>query len=218
MTSIKMAAATLSAVVMAGCATPPMPPIATHTFVILTKADDSELNDKASLAALQAHPLWLPQYGDLRRAAVDAIAERLTHDLRGWRMAPAVDVSLIALAATQHDDGNTLVDAWNAPRPEVAELIKRLDVDAVFVVTERPLAKGPFVVGEVEDYGGILRGWEQVAVESFDRTRLPGKEATRFSITDRILETTTPESRTAMLKDLDLLRRDLEDMLREQGY
>jgi hypothetical protein len=51
MTSIKMAAATLAAVVLAGCATPPMPPIATHTFVILTKADDSALNDKASLAA-----------------------------------------------------------------------------------------------------------------------------------------------------------------------
>jgi hypothetical protein len=218
MTSIKMAATALAAVVLAGCAATPMPPIATHTFVIFTRADDSALTDKATLAALQAHPLWLRQYGDLRRAAVDAIAQRLTHDLRGWRMAPAVDVSLIALAATHHEDGHTLIDAQGAPRPEVAELIKRLDVDAVFVVTERTLAKGPFVVGNVEDYGGIVMGWEQVAVEFFDRTRLPGKEAAGFSLTDRILELTTPEARAAMLKDLDGARRDLEDMLRERGY
>lgn len=217
MTSIKMAAAALAAL-LAGCATPPKTPIATHTFVILTMADDFALNDKAALAALQAHPLWLRQYGELRRAAVDAIAQRLTHDLPGWRMAPAVDVSLMAVAATRNDDGIAFIDAQGAPRPEVAALIKRLDVDAVFVVTERTLAKGPFVVGNVEDYGGTLMGWEQVAVEFFDRTRLPGKEAAGFSMTDRILETTTPEARAAMLKDLDAARRQLEDMLREKGY
>jgi len=220
MASIKMAAAALAAVVLAGCATPAMPPIATHTFVILTVPDSSALTDKATLAALQAHPAWLPQYGELRRTAVDAIAQRLTRDQRGWRMAPAVDVSLLALAATPHNDGRTLIDAWGEVRPGVAELIKRLDVDAVFVVTERPLAKGPLVVGQVQDYDGegILMGWEQVAIEAFDRTRLPGKEATGFSVTDRIIETTTPEARTAMLKDLDMLRRDLEDTLREHGY
>jgi hypothetical protein len=213
-----MATAALAAFLLAGCATQPMPPIATHTFAILTMADESALTDKATLVALHAHPLWLRQYGELRRAAVDAIVQRLTHDLPGWRMAPAVDVSLIALAATHHDDGTTFTDAQRAPRPEVAELIKRLDVDAVFVVTERTLAKAPFVVGNVEDYGGILMGWEQVAVEFFDRTRLPGKEAAGFSLTDRILETTTPEARAAMLKDIDGVRRDLEDMLREKGY
>jgi hypothetical protein len=69
-----------------------------------------------------------------------------------------------------------------------------------------------------EDYGGILMGWEQVAVEFFDRTRPPGKEAAGFSLTDRILETTTPEARAAMLKDFDGARRDLEDLLRELGY
>ena len=75
-------------------------------------------------------------------------------------------------------------------------------------------------MGRVQDYdgGGILMGWEQVSIEAFDRTRLPGKEATGLSMTERILETTTPEARTAMLKDLDMLRRDLEDMLREHGY
>jgi hypothetical protein len=220
MARIKVAAAAVAAVVLAGCATPPMPPIATHTFVILTVADNSAVTDKATLAALQAHPLWLPQYGELRRAAVEAISQRLTHDQGGWRMAPAVDVSLIALAATPHDDGRTLIGDWGEVRPGVAELIKRLDVDTVFVVTERPLAKGPLVVGQVQTYdgGGILMGWEQVAIEAFDRTRLPGKEATGLSMTERILETTTPEARTAMLKDLDMLRRDLEDMLREHGY
>jgi len=217
MTSIKMATAAL-AVVLAGCATAPVPPIATHTFVIVTVPDESALNDKATEAALQAHPSWLHRPGEARDAAVDAIAQRLTHDLRGWRMAPAVDVRLMALAATHHDDGTTLIDAQDAARPEVAELIKRLDVDAVFVVTERTLAKGPFVLGSVEDYGVPLMGWEQVAVEFFDRTRLPGKETARFSVTDRILDATTPEARDGMSKDLDGTRRLLEDLLRGKGY
>jgi len=219
MASIRMAFAALAAVVLAGCATPSVPPIATHTFVILTVADDSAPTDKATLAALQAHPSWLPQYGELRRSAVDAITQRLTHDLRGWRMAPAVDASLLALAAKHDKDGHTLIDAWGEPRPEVAELIKRLDVDALFVVTEWPLASGPNVLGTVEDYGGgTLRGWEHVAIEVFDRTRAPGNEASDIWATDRILETTTPEARAAMLKYLAQLRSAYEYMLREHGY
>ena len=219
MTSIKTAAA-LVALALAGCATPPMPPIATHTFAILTMSDDSARADMASQAALQAHPLWLPQYGDLRRTAVEAIAQRLTHDLRGWRMAPAVDVSLAALVATHHDGGNALTDALGVPRPEVAELLKRLDVDAVFVVTERTLAKGPFPVPrKVEGFDAIaIGGWEEVAVAFFDRTRPPGMEAGLVSLTDQILETTTPEARAIRLKHSEATRRNLEDLLRNQGY
>ena len=219
MTSIKTAAAALAALALAGCATPPMPPIATHTFVILTMSDDSARADKAGQAALQAHQLWLPQYGDLRRTVIETIAQRLTHDLRGWRMMPAVDVSLAALVAAHNDDGNTFTDALGAPRPEVDELLKRLGVDAVFVVTERTLAKGSFPVPrKVENFDAIVMGWEQVAVAFFDRTRPPGKEADLVSLTSEIRETTTPEARAAMLKNSDASRRDLEDLLRHQGY
>ncbi len=219
MTSIKTTAAALAAIALAGCATPPAPRIATHTFVILTMSDGSEPADKAAQAALQAHQLWLPQYGDLRRTAVETIAQRLTHDLGGWRMVPAVDVSFVALVATHHDDGNTFTDALGAPRPEVAELLKRLDVDAVFLVTERTLAKGPFPVPrKVEGFDATVMGWEQVAVAFFDRTRPPGKEADLVSLTDEIRETTTPEARAAMLKGSDATRRELEDLLRHQGY
>ena len=120
MTSIKMAAVALVAFALAGCATPPMPPIATHTFVILTATDDSGLTDKATLAALQSHPQWLPQHGDLRGIAVATIAQRLTDSPKGWRMMPAVDVSLLALVAAPHDDdGSTFVDGLGAPRPGV---------------------------------------------------------------------------------------------------
>jgi len=219
MTNFRRAAA-LAAVVLAGCATPLPPPVATHTFVILTKADGAALGDQATFLALQAHPSWFPRYGELRRAAVEAVTQRLTQGMRGWRMAPAVDVRLVALAAAHPDDGKTLIDAWGEPRPEVAELIRRLDVDAVFVVTERSLAKGPLFVGEVEDHdhGGILRGWEQVAIEAFDRTRPPGKEAIGVSVTERMLETITPEARAAMVLEPDLIRRDLEEMLRDRGY
>ena len=218
MKSIKMAAAALAGLVLAGCATPPAPPIATHTFVILTTGDDAARNDKATEAALRAHASWLPQYGDLRRMAVEAIVQRLTHDLPGWRMAPAVDVNLLAIAGARHDEGTPFVDEWGVPRPEIAELRKRLDVDAVFVVTERTLAKGPFVVGNVELYGGNLMGWEQVTIASFDRTRPPSKEADSVSLGDRIIETTTPEARAAMLADCEKSRHLLEELLSERGH
>jgi len=158
--------------------------------------------------------------GEDRRTAVETIAQLLTHDLRGWRMVPAVDVSLVALVATHHDDGNTFTDALGTPRPEVAELLKRLDVDAVFVVTERTLAKGPFPVPrKVEGFDAIgMGGWEQVGVSFFDRTRPPGKEADLVSLTDEILEPTTPEARAAMLKHSDATRSVLKDLLRLQGY
>lgn len=220
MTSIKTAIAALAALALAGCATPPMPPIATHTFVILSTSDDPARADDAAQATLLAHPQWLPQYGDLRRTAVEAIAQRLTHDLHGWRMEPAVDVSLLALVATHHDDGNTFTDALGAPRPDVADLLRRLDVDAVFVITERTLTRGPFPVPhKVEGFDAIaMGGWERVAVEFFDRTRPLGKEADLFSLTDEIVETTTPEARAAVLKDSESTRRNLEDLLRRQGY
>ncbi len=220
MTSIKTVAAALAVIALAGCASPPMPPIATHTFVILTMADDSAGGDNAAQAALQAHQLWLPQYGDLRRTAVEAVAQRLTHDQRSWSMAPAVDVSLVALVATHHDEGTTFTDALGTPRPEFAELLKRLNVDAVFVVTERTLTKGPFPTPrKVERFDAIaMGGWERVTIAFFDRTRLPGKEADLVSLTDEILETTTPEARAVMLKEFDATRRELADLLSNQGY
>ncbi|MEO5686613.1 MAG: hypothetical protein ABIR54_04565 [Burkholderiaceae bacterium] len=220
MTSIKTAAAALAALALSGCATPPMPPIATHTFVILTMADDSADADNTAQAVLQAHQLWLPQYGDLRRRAVEAITQLLTHDLRGWRMVPAVDVSLVTLVATRHDDGTTFTDALGTPRPAVAELLKRLDVDAVFVVTERTLAKGPFPVPrKVEGFDAIaMGGWEEAAVAFFDRTQPPGKEAGLVSLADEIVETNTPEARATMLKHSEATQRNLEDLLRDHGY
>jgi hypothetical protein len=220
MSCIKTAAAALAALALSGCATPPLPPMATHTFVILTMADDSARADTAAQAVLQAHQPWLPQYGDLRRGAVEAITQRLTHDLRGWRVVPAVDVSLVTLVATRHDDGTPFSDALGTPRPEVAELLKRLDVDAVFVVTERTLAKGPFPVPrKVEGFDAIaMGGREEATVAFFDRTRPPGKEAGLVSLTDEILETTTPEARARMLKHSEATRRNLEDLLRDQGY
>lgn len=215
MASIKMAFAALAAVVMAGCATQPVPQIAAHTFVILTVVDDSAPTDKATLAALQSHPLWLPQYGDLRSIAVATIAQRLTDDPKGWRMVPAVDVSLLALVATHHDDGSTFVDEQGAPRPEVAGLLERLGVDAVFVVAEQTLAKGPVsAIGQIETRGGKLMGWEKFTVAFFDRTRPPGKKAGLVQQTTRIIDTPTPERRVGMLNEFDGIRRTLEEQLR----
>lgn len=214
MTSIKMAALALAALSLAGCATPPLPPIATHTFAILTIADGSGLTDKATLAELQAHPLWLPQHGDLRGIAVATIAQRLTDDPKGWRMVPAIDVSLLALVAAHHDDGSTFVDELGAPRPGVDELLERLGIDAVFVVAEQTLAKGPVLaIGTIETRGGKLMGWEQLTVAYFDRTRPPGEQAGLVQQTTRIIDTPTPEGRAGMLNEFDLTRRLLEEQL-----
>lgn len=219
MTTFKTTATVLAALALAGCATPP--PVVTHTFAILTLTDDPARVDKTAVDALQAHPQWLPQYGEMRRLTVETISHQLTRDPPRWRAVPAVDVSLAAIVAKQRDDGDMFTDASGAPRREVGELLERLGVDAVFVVTERALSKTPSLVpreaGEADPDADVV-AFERVAVDLFDRTRVPGKEAIRSWMIVPIVDSQTPGARATRLNDADTHRRGLEELIRQQGY
>ena len=93
-------------------------------------------------------------------------------------------------------------------------MLKRLGIDAVFVVAEQTRAKGPVLaIGTIETRGGTLMGWERFSVAFFDRTRPPGEQAGLVQQTTRIIDTPTPEGRAAMLNEFDGNRRLLEEQL-----
>src|SRR6202000_2197447 len=58
-----------------------------------------------------------------------------------WRIVPA-DVDLVALGEKYKDGVGTFTDSEGKLRPELEGIIKRLDVDAVFLVTDNPMNNG----------------------------------------------------------------------------
>jgi len=225
--SVAVAATTLGALLLTGCAAPRTADAdaTIHKVVILTALDESGVVNKVGLTIFSNDATTVPQGGALSKTAVDTIAQRLHAARPNWEIVPA-GVDLVALGANAKE---------GIAKPAPDDILKRSNADAAFVVTDvyqDTPARGAGVGAALRKLPGIaphviVRA--HVYVEMLDKSgqRISGApggetpliEAKDFDLTDDIASVNTPVARAklseAMRKELT---RDLNTALQRMGY
>lgn len=229
--------AALAALALGGCATPlsSQDDAAIRKVTILTVLDESGRVDKRGLTVFANDSMTIPQGGALSRTAVETITQRLHQSRPSWQVVPS-GIDLVALGAKYKDGIATFNDSEGKLRPELDDILKRLDTDAVFLVTEtnpsNGAAPGPGVGIALRKLPGIdphvvVRA--HVYVELLDksgksRTGWGGGEtgllkASDFGLTDELTSADTPAARAKLSDAMRAeLRRDLDTAMQHIGY
>jgi hypothetical protein len=240
MRHLKQLAAALAAIAvlgLAGCAAPASmeSDAAIRKVAILTVLDESGPVNKVGLTVFQNDSLKIAQDGGLSRTAVETITQRLHQSRPAWQIVPA-GVDLVALGEKYKDGIGTFTDSEGKLRPELDSILKRLDVDAVFLVTDSNITQGAAPGAGVGialrklpglDAHVVLRA--HVYVEMLDKsgTRLHGWgggesaliKASAYGLTDDLASANTPEARASLSQAMRAeLRRDVDAALQRMGY
>jgi hypothetical protein len=237
MKRLAAALATTAVLGLAGCAAPPSmeSDAAIHKVAILTVLDESGQVNKIGLTVFQNDVLAIPQEGNVSRTAVEAITQRLHQSRPDWQMVPA-GVDLVALGEKYKGGISSFGDTEGKLRPELNDILKRLDADAVFLVTDfnvtNGTAIGPGVGVTLRKLPGIdahVIVHAHVVIELLDKSgavlhRWGGGEtgllkASDFGVTGDIASTNTPDARVKLSEAMRAeLRRDVDNALQHMGY